>query len=178
VVQGSAEVGWSELATVVRALLVLARGRVRITTAYFVPDEDTCELLCDTARRGVDVQLLLPGPHADKRFVQLASESQYQALLDAGVEVWAYQPSMLHAKVMTVDGSAANVGSANFNSRSLRKDEEVSLVVFDPELVALLDDHFDDDRKRSDPIDPSGWDDRGGMQRVKEAATSVLRREM
>ena len=178
VVQGSAEVGWSELATVVRALLMLARRRVWITTAYFVPDDETCELLCQTARRGVDVQLLLPGPHADKRFVQLASESEYGALLEAGVETWAYQPTMLHAKVMTVDGCVANVGSANFNSRSLRKDEEVNLVVFDPELVEVLDAHFEEDRQRAKPIDPSGWEDRGPVQRAKEAATSVLRREM
>ena len=178
VVQGSAEVGWSELATVVRALLLLARRRVWITTAYFVPDDDTCELLCRTARRGVDVQLLLPGPHADKRFVQLASEAQYQALLDAGVEIWAYQPTMLHAKVMTADGCVASVGSANFNSRSLRKDEEVNLVVFDPELVEVLDAHFEEDRQRAKPIEPSGWEDRSPVQRAKEAATSVLRREM
>ena len=178
VVQGAAEVGWSELATVVRALLLLARRQVRVTTAYFVPDEETCELLCDTAGRGVDVQLLLPGPHADKRFVQLAGEAQYQALLDAGVKVWEFQPSMLHAKVMTVDGVVANIGSANFNARSLRKDEEVNLVVFDPEVVEVLDAHFEDDRERSEPIDLSQWEDRGLGQRVKETATSVLRREM
>ncbi len=178
VVQGSAEVGWSELATIVRALLLLARRWVRVTTAYFVPDDETCQLLGDTARRGVEVQLLVPGPYADKRFVQLASESQYQGLLDAGVEVLAFQPTMLHAKVMTVDGVVANVGSANFNSRALRKDEEVNLVVFDPEVVETLDTHFRDDCQRAEPIDPSQWEDRSVAQRVKESATSILRREM
>ena len=178
VVQGSSEVGWSELATVVRALLLLARAQVRVTTAYFVPDDETCELLCDTARRGVEVTLLVPGPHADKRFVQLATESQYKALLDAGVEVLAYQPTMLHAKVMTVDGAVANIGSANFNSRSFRKDEEVNLVVFDPEVVEVLDAHFEEDRRRAQALDASQWEDRGVGQRVKEAATSVLRREL
>lgn len=83
------------------------------------------------------MKLLVPGPHADKRFVQLATESQYKSLLDAGVEVSAYQPTMLHAKIMTVDGTVANIGSANFNSRSFRKDEEVNLVVFDPEIVEV-----------------------------------------
>ena len=178
VVQGSAEVGWSELTTVVRAFLLLARRQVRVTTAYFVPDEDTCQLLADTARRGVEVQLLVPGPHADKRFVQVAGESEYEALLDAGVEVWAYQPTMLHAKVMTVDGLVANIGSANFNSRSLRKDEEVNLIVFDPAVVEVLDAHFEDDRAQAKPLDPSQWERRGVGQRVKEAATSVVQREM
>ena len=67
----------------------------------------------------------MPGPHADKRFVQLASEARYRELLDAGVEVWCYQPSMLHAKVMTVDEAVAVVGSANFNQRSTSLDEFV-----------------------------------------------------
>lgn len=178
VVQGAAEVGWSDLATVVRALLLLAARRVRITTAYFVPDPDTCRVLCEAARRGVEVQVLVPGPHADKRFVQLASEAQYGELLDAGVEVWTYQPTMLHAKIMTVDGLVANIGSANFNSRSLRLDEEVNLVVYDPEVVRILDEDFDADLGRSRPLDPVEWQERGVLQRAKEAATGVIRSEM
>ncbi len=178
VVQGASEIGWSDLATLVRALLLLARRRVRITTAYFVPDPDTCRLLCEVSRRGVEVQVLVPGPHADKRFVQLASEAQYAELLDAGVEVCAYQPTMLHAKVMTVDGMVANVGSANFNSRSLGLDEEVNLVVYDPEVVRALDEDFDADLRRSRPLDGVEWEARGVLQRAKEAATGLIRSEM
>ena len=107
------------MSSLFRALLKLARERVRITTAYFVPDEETSELLCETAGRAVDVQVLVPGPHGDKRFVQLATEAQLEPLLDAGVQVGAYQPTLLHAKSMIVDGLVANVGSANFDARSL-----------------------------------------------------------
>ena len=176
VIRGAAEAGWSDITTLMRSLLCLARERVRITTAYFVPDEGTSDLLCETAARGVELEILLPGPHIDKRFVQLASESQYDKLLDAGIKLWAYQPTMLHAKVMTVDGVVANVGSSNMNSRSLELDDEVNLVVFDPEIVRQLDDHFDDDLSRAEPIDLERWEDRSLVQRAKEAATELVER--
>jgi cardiolipin synthase len=157
-----------------RALLCLARERVRITTAYFVPDDGTCEILCTAARNGVDVQILLPGPHVDKRFVQLGAEGQYAGLLDAGVKIWAYQPTMLHAKAMTVDGLVANVGSANFDSRSLVLDEEVNLVVLDRDVVAELDADFDEDVRRSKTIEPGDWQDRTVFQKAKEAVASAV----
>ena len=178
VVRGAAQSGWTDMTTLMRALLCLAERRVRITTAYFVPDDDTIQILCEAANRGVDVEILIPGPHADKRFVQLASESQYEKLLDSGVRIWAYQPTMLHAKIMTVDGAVANVGSSNFNSRSLEFDDEVNLVVFDSQVVAELDAHFEEDVARSEPVDPSSWEDRSVVQRVKEAATDLVERHL
>ncbi|MDQ6724587.1 MAG: phospholipase D-like domain-containing protein, partial [Actinomycetota bacterium] len=138
VVRGAAQTGWSDVATLVRSLLSLAEERVRITTAYFVPDDAMCSLLAQTAQRGVDVEVLLPGPHVDKRFVQLAGESQYAGLLDAGVRLWSYQRSMLHAKVVTVDRTLASVGSANFTTRSLTLDDEVNVVILDPAVTRLL----------------------------------------
>ncbi|MDQ4070435.1 MAG: phospholipase D-like domain-containing protein [Actinomycetota bacterium] len=178
VVRGTAETGWSDVATLVRALLGLARERVRVTTAYFVPDEVTTAMLAATARRGVEVDVLLPGPHVDKRFVQLASESQYDALLAAGVRLSSYQVSMLHAKVVTVDRTVAVVGSANFTSRSLMLDDEVSVVVFDPEVVGILDDHFDADLAASKPVDPREWPDRGLAQRALELVAGLGARHM
>jgi cardiolipin synthase len=175
-VRGAAETGWSDVSTLFRVLLQLARDRVRITTSYFNPDDYLLELLCETARRGVELQLLLPGPHADKRFVQYASESTYTELLNAGVEIFNYQPTMLHAKVMTVDGLLANVGSANVNNRSTQYDEEVNIVVFDGSVVHLLDDHFDDDLRRSEPIDPSDWADRSRAQRTAEKAIGAVKK--
>ena len=82
---------------------------------------------------------------------------------------------MLHAKVMTVDGIAANVGSSNLNARSTELDEEVNLVVLDPELVRMLDDQFEEDLERSVRIDPERWDDRSMGQRALEKIVSPLR---
>jgi cardiolipin synthase len=90
-VRSAAGPGQSDVALLFRSLIQLATKRLRITTAYFVPDNDLTDRLCDAADRGVDVQVLLPGPHADKRFVQVAAESMYTNLLDHGIRVASFQ---------------------------------------------------------------------------------------
>jgi cardiolipin synthase len=174
-VRGQSATGGSDLAGVFRTLLQLAQRQLRVTTAYFVPDDELTKQLCEASTRGVRVQILLPGPHADKRFVQLAGEENYETLIEAGVELWNFQPSMMHAKIMTVDGQVANVGSANFNSRSLKCDEEINMVIFDHSIVDTLDGHFDDDLERSVRIDPRRWKQRSGFQHVKEKLVAPLR---
>jgi cardiolipin synthase len=174
VVKGSSEPGWNDVSTTMRALIELSTDRLRLTTAYFVPDDDLIDRLQRAAERGVDIRVLVPGPHADKRFVQLAGEACYQGLIDAGVSIHCYQPSMLHAKVLTIDGTVATVGSANFNNRSTSLDEEVNLVVFDPEVVAELDRHFDEDLELSREIDLRRWRHRTPIQRGLERAVRVI----
>jgi cardiolipin synthase A/B len=177
-VRGASEMGASDLSTLLVALLQLARERIRITTAYFVPDEDLADRICAAADRGVSVEILLPGPHGDKRFVQIAGQSVYERLLEHGVRIWHFQPSMLHAKVMTVDGQVASLGSANFNARSTELDEEINLVVLDPSLVQDLDAQFDEDVRRSEEIAPGRWKDRSVARRAIEGLTKPLRRKM
>jgi len=175
-VRGVAEEGWSDVATLLRTLLQLARTRVRITTAYFVPGPDLCRCLTEAAQRGVAVEILLPGPYSDKRFVQVAAEETYDDLLREGVRIWNFQPSMLHAKVLTVDGIVASVGSANFNSRSTSLDDEINVVVIDREFVAGLDADFDRDLERSVEIERGRWRQRPLTQRIFEQVTRPIRR--
>ena len=175
-IRGASETGWSDVATLYRTLFQLAEREIRITTAYFVPDADLTKRMCDAADRGVAVRVLLPGPHADKRFVQLAGEADYEQLLGHGVEIWNFQPTMLHAKVMTVDGLIANIGSANLNARSVAWDEEINLVVLDSALVRVLDDHFDDDLDRSVRIEETRWRRRPAPQQLLESVMSTARR--
>jgi cardiolipin synthase A/B len=174
VVRGEAEHGYSDIAMLKHALLSLAQERVRITTAYFSPDEQLTARLAATARRGVEVDVLMPGDHTDKRLPQVVGELAYDDLLDAGVRIWRYERSMLHAKVLTVDGVIANVGSANVNSRSLRHDEEIDLVVFDAELTRQLDADFEADRLLARRVDRDEWADRGLGQRVQEKVVDVI----
>lgn len=174
-VRSAAGPGQSDMALLFRTLLQIAQTRLRITTAYFVPDDDLTERLCRAADRGVHVQVLLPGPHADKRFVQIAAESQYERLLDHGVCVASFQPSMLHAKIITVDGMVATMGSANFNARSVSLDDEINLVVIDVHLVKQLDDQFDADLARSTELVPGRWKHRPLVQRVMERAVAPFR---
>ncbi|MCF0088556.1 MULTISPECIES: phospholipase D-like domain-containing protein [Streptomyces] len=176
VVRGSASFGWQDMQTLIRVMLTSAEHRFRLATAYFAPDTYFIDLLCATARRGVRVEILLPGPHTDQRACQLAGQHHYGRLLDAGVEINEYQPTMMHAKIITVDGLAALIGSTNFNRRSMDHDEEVMLAVLDEEFTAGLDRDFDADLKRSAPIAPARWNRRAIGQRLREAAVRPVRR--
>ena len=169
-----AQIGWTDLHTMFGLLIDHAQESVRLTTAYFVPDDQTIARLLGAAERGVDVTLLLPGRHADKRVVQLAGEDKFEPLLDAGVEIWNYQRSMLHAKIMTVDGCVATLGSGNLDQRSMRLNDECNLILLDTELTAELDTQFADDLSVSEQLEPGRWADRGPAQRAKEAATNVF----
>jgi cardiolipin synthase len=176
VVRGSASFGWQDMQTLIRVVLESAEERVRLATVYFAPDVYSIELLCATARRGVEVEIVLPGPHTDKRVCQLAGQHFYADLIACGVKIFQYQPTMMHAKVMTVDRTAALIGSTNFNRRSLDHDEEVMLAVLDAEFTATLDRHFEDDLAVSERIREGRWKRRSVIQRARETAVIPIRR--
>ncbi len=178
VVRAGARTGWGDISTLVHLLAGLARHRLRICAAYFVPDDDTLALLCRTARRGVRVELLVNGPHADKWVSRLASEGQFELLLQAGVRVWTYQPTMLHAKVTLVDDLVASTGSANLNARSMVLDEELNLIMFDPRIVKVLTAHFDEDLGRAREVHLDEWSRRGVRQKGLEALPGFLARHL
>jgi cardiolipin synthase len=176
VIRGSAATGASEMWRLMLTLITCAEQRITLATAYFNPDDRLMSALRDAVARGVAVTVLVPGEHADKRFVRFAGEATYSALLDAGIDVRAYSISMMHAKVMTVDGVVATVGSANFNRRSTQFDEEANVILFDPGVVDILDAHLDDDLRSSELIDPADWAERGLLQRAGERLSDVASR--
>ncbi|CBG67816.1 MULTISPECIES: phospholipase D-like domain-containing protein [Streptomyces] len=176
VVRGSASIGWQDMQTLIRVMLESAEERFRLATAYFSPDVYFVELLCAAARRGVRVEILLPGPHTDKRVCQLAGQHHYEELIACGVKIYQYQPTMMHAKVITVDGVAALIGSTNFNRRSLDHDEEIMLAVLDDAFTSTLDDHFDADVEVSEPVRAGRWRRRSVVQRAREMAVQPIRR--
>lgn len=169
-----AQIGWTDLHTMFGMLIDFAQHTLHITTAYFVPDDQICRKLIDAAHRGVDVTVLVPGRHADKRVVQVAGEKEYEPLLEAGVRIFNYQRTMLHAKVMTVDGVIATIGSGNLDQRSMRLNDECNMQLLDRALTAELDAHFEDDIERSEQIDPERWADRGATQRTIEVVTEAF----
>jgi len=174
VVCGSAETGASDVWRMIMTLVSMARKRLVIATAYFNPDDHVSRALVAAVQRGVHVTLLVPGEHADKRFIQIAGEESYQRLLDEGVDIRTYETSMMHAKVMTVDGHIATVGSTNFNQRSMQHDEEANVVIVDESVVATLDAHLDEDLAQSIELDPHRWADRGLIQKSAEKVTTVV----
>ncbi|WP_394933835.1 phosphatidylserine/phosphatidylglycerophosphate/cardiolipin synthase family protein [uncultured Ilumatobacter sp.] len=174
VVQAAAENGSNDIWRLMITLIACAQKRIRIASAYFNPGEQLTQALIDAVDSGVSVDIMLPGAHADKRFIQITGEASYQRLLQAGVVLHTYEVSMMHAKVMTVDGTVASVGSANFNQRSLRHDDEANIVVFDPDVVAVLDRHLDEDLEHCVLLDPQEWAARGLFQRVAERVTETV----
>ncbi|WP_370326799.1 phosphatidylserine/phosphatidylglycerophosphate/cardiolipin synthase family protein [Euzebya sp.] len=174
VLRGTSGPFWHDIGLAMDALLRAAESSIHLTTAYFVPGERMLELLCDAATRGVDVQLLLPGTHLDKRVVHLASSDDYEQLLECGVTIHHYEQTMLHAKTLTIDGQIALVGSANIDERSMRHNEEICLAVFSEGLCETLEGHFADDVAASELIDLEGWRDRPIYKKWAEAIVNPI----
>ncbi len=120
-----------------------------ITTPYYVPDPRLRLGLASAAQRGVKVSLLVPGPHIDTKLVSRASKTYYRQLLQAGVVIHEYQPSMIHTKTVTVDGAYALLGSPNFDTRSFGLNYEEALVVYDRSLTQTLNRSFEEDLGRA-----------------------------
>lgn len=126
-----------------------ARETLYIANSYFVPTHEILALIVDAARRGVDVRILLPGPINDIPSTKWAGQSYFGDLLEAGVRLFEYQPTMMHAKTMVVDGTWVGVGSVNLDNRSLRLNEEWALIAQDDSLGAVMDSIFVADLERS-----------------------------
>jgi cardiolipin synthase len=129
--------------------LSCAQKSVLIENSYFVPDREAVESLVRAAERGVRIQIILPGEHIDEPAVRRASQTSWGRLLDAGVEISEYQPTMLHTKLMIVDGLFTSVGSSNLDYRSLRINAEANLNVLDRQFAERQTRMFDADLKKS-----------------------------
>lgn len=155
-----------------------ASRRVRLSTPYFVPNPDLRSEIVRAARRGVDVQVLVPGDHGDSWLVRNAAQVSYRELLEAGVRLFEFEPTMYHAKAVTVDGEWCAVGSANFDNRSFDLNYEVMLAVQQRGLVNAIDGSFDDDLERSREITLEEVDAWGLRERLTNRAASVLREQL
>jgi cardiolipin synthase A/B len=122
-----------------------SRKSLYITNSYFVPTDELCTMLQDAARRGVDVRILTPGPNSDVISTYYAGRSMVEGLLRAGVRFYEYEPSMLHAKTVVVDGVWSAVGTVNFDNRSLAFNDEVMLFVYDREFGAHMEKVYHED---------------------------------
>jgi len=153
-----------------------ARKTLFITNAYFAPDTNFLALLVDAATRGVDVQLLVGGARTDVRVARLAAHARYDALLAAGVRIYEYDPTTLHAKTFVVDGMWSSIGTMNFDNRSLALNDEVTLMVLDREFGRKMEDIFRDDLTRSVAVDPATFSRRSRLEHLKEWSASQLTR--
>jgi cardiolipin synthase len=146
-----------------------ARKTIWIENAYFVPDSQVRSGLVNAVKRGVDVRVLVPGPHIDIPMVRMASRFHYGELLDGGVKMYEYQPTMLHNKVMVVDGIWTTIGSINFVSRSMRKNAEANVAIYDREFTAIVETMIRADFEKSKEFTKRMWKRRGLLARFGEA---------
>jgi cardiolipin synthase A/B len=177
-VRSRATVGDTNVEALYFLAIASARRTIDLTAAYFAPRPAFIEALADAARRDVAVRVLVPGPHIDKEFVRLAGRDAYDALLEAGVRLWEYQPTMLHAKTLTIDGVWSSVGSVNFDNRSFQLHDEATLCIRSEDVAARLGRCFEADLERSDEMTAARWDGRTRRQKAAERTLRMARREL
>ena len=148
--------------------IVSAQHSIYINNAYFIPDADTLRALEGAIRRGVDVRVIVPGEFTDVPLVRQASRFYYTHLLRRGIRVFEYQPTMMHAKTMVVDGAWTTIGSSNFDDRSFRLNDEVNVNIYDESIATQMERMFFEDLARSEEITRRRWLRRPAFDRVKE----------
>jgi cardiolipin synthase len=176
---GSSPVGGSEsMHLMILLALTAAQRTIDIENAYFVPDRLTVDALVAAARRGVRVRIVVPGHYTDARVGRWAAQALYGDLLNAGIELYEYQPTMIHCKVLVIDGMWTSVGSANFDDRSFRLNDEANLNVFSAQLAAEQIKYIEQDIDRSKRMVLRRWARRSATRRVYENLALLLRSQL
>jgi cardiolipin synthase len=153
------------------SVICCSRKRLWIQNPYFIPEPDAVEALVGAVKRGVDVQVMVPSAGAsDMRMVQHAAHRNFQRLLDGGVRIFEYQRTLLHQKVMTVDGVWCAVGSSNFDDRSFETNDEVTVGFVDARLARELEAVFEADRPYCVELDARTWRRRGFLHKLQDQA--------
>ena len=158
--------------------IAAARESILLSASYFVPDDLAIATLIEARKRGVRIEIILPGPVMDVEVSRKASRSRWGELLQAGVAIYEYQPTMYHCKVMVVDGLWVSTGSTNFDDRSFRLNDEANLNVLDREIARTLTDTFEADKALSRQITLEEWSRRPLRERVLESIAELFRSQI
>lgn len=154
--------------------ITAAEKTIDLSAAYFVPDELSRRALRAALQRGVRVRIIVPGHNTDSELVRKASKADWGELLQAGAEIYEYQPSMFHCKMMLVDSQLASVGSTNFDNRSFRLNDEANLNVYDKAFVEHMEQVFEQDLGKSRRVTYQQWKNRPAHQKAMEWMSSFL----
>jgi cardiolipin synthase len=153
-----------------------ARKTLYITNSYFAPERSFVDMLAAAAKRGVDVRVLTAGARTDVNIVRYAGRASYRTLLDAGVRIFEWQPSTLHAKTFVADGQWSTIGSMNFDNRSMALNDESTLMILDPAIGRQMDQIFLDDLRQSEEITLATFQTRSWWARLTERVASLVTR--
>jgi cardiolipin synthase len=151
-----------------QTLLASAHKSIQITTPYFLPDKSMTRQLLDARKRGVTIRILVPGGKSDHVMTRSSSRRTYGPLLLAGVQIFEYQPSMVHAKITVVDGLWSVIGTTNMDNRSFGLNDEVNLAAVDPQIANNLEQQFQQDISKAEPATYEKWKNRPAWERFVE----------
>ena len=154
--------------------IAAAEHTIELSSAYFVPDDLSIKALVSALKRGVKVQIITPGPHIDNSTVRAASRSRWGEILKAGAEMYEYQPTMYHCKVMIVDDIFTTVGSTNFDPRSFGLNAEANLNIYDEDFALAQVKIFRDDLARSKRLTYAQWQDRPIWEKIWDQVASFF----
>ncbi|MEX2531368.1 MAG: phospholipase D-like domain-containing protein [Gemmatimonadota bacterium] len=155
--------------------IAAATESIDLAAAYFVPDELLVDVLVAALERGVQLRILLPGPHIDSETVKIASRGSWGELLRHGADIQIYEPTMLHTKLLVVDEEFVSVGSTNFDMRSLKLNDEASLNIYDAAFAAEMIQAFEKDLSHSEPCTWEAWRARPLRERMSEQLIRPIR---
>ena len=171
----SSPTGGSESMELMYLLSITAAQRsIRLSSAYFVPNELARRAMTDALRRGVKLQIITPGENTDADTVRNASRATWGELLAAGAEIYEYRPTMYHCKVMIVDELLVSTGSTNFDERSFRLNDEANLNIYDARFAREQVAIFEADLARSRRVTLAEWKERPLKERFAERAASLI----
>lgn len=154
--------------------ILAARRSIHVETPYFLPDATIRDVLKQKAKAGVDVTLVLPNHHTDQKSVRWAGQRIFTELMEAGVKIYEYQPTFIHAKLLIIDGAWSVIGTANWDNRSRKINDEVIFGIADPAFAGFLENKFSTDLRKSNRIELETWRRRGPLQRILEIASQTL----
>jgi cardiolipin synthase len=154
--------------------ITAATHSIHLASAYFVPDKLTINAIVEAAKRGVKVQIVTPGKRIDTHTVREASRACWGDLLRAGVEIFEYQPTMFHCKLLVVDEYLVSVGSTNFDNRSFKLNDEANLNIYDRDFARLQIATLVDDIKQSQQITLDAWMRRPFSEKLIEKFVPLL----
>ncbi|MDF1755337.1 MAG: phospholipase D-like domain-containing protein [Verrucomicrobiales bacterium] len=164
----------SEASNAYAAMLHSAKNHIRIISAYLIPDQGMIDLFRITAQRGVRIELVIPGPFRDSWLAQSRSRTAWRELLECGVELYLYQPTMCHAKATIIDDTLTTVGSINFDLLSFRLNEEVNIIIHSRSFAEMMIEKFNNDKSKSLEMTLEEFEKRSAWMRLKERASRLL----
>jgi cardiolipin synthase len=168
----------SSVAMLYTVAIAMARREVLIQNPYFAPNDGVVELFAMMVRRGVKISLMLPGEHTDSPFVRRAGCNLYAALLEAGVRLFEFEPTLLHQKIVVIDEIWSHVGSTNFDARSLALNEEVGVGILDARIAAELKAAFKQDLRHCRELKLEEWRRRPAFDRAYERFAYLLHEQL